>query len=93
VSLCFKCFGYQSVVHNPHHEFEEIGPMYIRRSTSASPVFSLGNHSDDGQDGAEELPLDDSIVQALAQDTEGLEGNGDAAASPGSPSPSESFGS
>jgi hypothetical protein len=92
VSLCFKCFGHQSVVHNPEHEFDEIGPMYERRSSgTASPVFPLEDHSDDGEDDAPELPLDDSISRALPQEVGGVEGAGGGATSPGIASPSEYF--
>ncbi|RYP51143.1 hypothetical protein DL768_003490 [Monosporascus sp. mg162] len=41
-SLCFKCYGYRSDIHNSEHSFEEIGPLYDQRLTS-SPQTSTSS--------------------------------------------------
>ncbi|KAI1387300.1 ankyrin repeat protein [Hypoxylon trugodes] len=35
VSLCFKCYSHRSTMHNPEHNFEEIGPLYLETSSPA----------------------------------------------------------
>ncbi|TAQ90941.1 hypothetical protein B7494_g700 [Chlorociboria aeruginascens] len=35
-SLCFKCYGHQSDVHDSEHSFEEIEPLYFEEATSSA---------------------------------------------------------
>lgn len=81
-SLCSKCFGHTSVVHNEEHEFEGFGPLYEQPSTS--PALFRDNDSDDG-DNEQELPRGTS----RDQDREYVEGGSDAATSPRGGSPDE----
>jgi hypothetical protein len=41
-TLCFKCFGRHSTVHDAEHEFEGIEPLYERRTPS--PILGEDKH-------------------------------------------------
>ncbi|RYP16723.1 hypothetical protein DL765_004959 [Monosporascus sp. GIB2] len=59
-SLCFKCYGYRSDIHDPEHSFEEIEPLYDQRLTS-SPHPSTRS---------------DNVAQEASQDASGDEKEG-----------------
>ncbi|KAI1416701.1 putative ankyrin repeat protein [Hypoxylon sp. FL1857] len=40
VSLCFKCYSHRSTMHDPEHNFEEIGPLYYEDHISSENGFS-----------------------------------------------------
>ncbi|OTA62324.1 hypothetical protein K449DRAFT_51317 [Hypoxylon sp. EC38] len=63
VSLCFKCYSHRSTMHNPEHNFEEIGPLYDDDSTSSG-------HSSSGDLGSPEHEKDQSTDEALQEDEE-----------------------
>ncbi|KAH7120549.1 ankyrin repeat protein [Dactylonectria macrodidyma] len=68
VSLCFKCYGSRSDMHDPGHSFEEIGPLYeeARRPLpsdpggSSSPMEEQASSEEPGGDGGDASDSDEA---------------------------------
>jgi hypothetical protein len=56
-SLCFKCYGHQSDVHDSEHSFEEIEPLYIEEAPSSA--HSSPRLDDAAQEEPRETPGDE----------------------------------
>jgi ankyrin repeat protein len=81
-SLCFKCFGRQSSVHNAEHEFEGIEPMFERHTPSPG-FWEDGNSSNNNK--SQEF----NQVTSGIQDKEAVEDGDDDASWLRGESPSE----
>ena len=86
VSLCFKCFGRRSALHNAGHEFNEIGPLYLEEHI-ASPVSWQGSHNDN--DDSESVGIEGDRTSESSQGIPASRENGDDSVWPRSGDPRE----
>ncbi|KAF5011778.1 hypothetical protein FDECE_2145 [Fusarium decemcellulare] len=59
-SLCFKCFSHRSEMHNPEHNFEDIGPLYDEELQSV-----------DGSTGGDDVGHESPLEGATEEDGQG----------------------
>ncbi|RYP78211.1 hypothetical protein DL771_000688 [Monosporascus sp. 5C6A] len=83
-SLCFKCYGYRSDIHDSEHSFEEIEPLYDERLTPSPHTSTRSDNvaqetpqdaSGDGKRGKEQdvMDRDDEIRDEIELDLDNFD--------------------
>ncbi|KAI1370783.1 putative ankyrin repeat protein [Hypoxylon crocopeplum] len=70
-SLCFKCYGHQTDVHNPEHSFKKIKPLYEESTSSGYISKGSGNaqgvSEGEGEGNAQDIVDDHDEASYLAE--------------------------